>query len=99
VISFDTGGGDEFELHAVARWTRRGVRGVLLEDGARGSSGRVKAKRTGGRGVRIRVPLGRLGVHPERPYYRWRVETIFTGAGCRPCFDPAPNAGAYPQPV
>jgi hypothetical protein len=99
VISFDTGGGDEFELHAVARWTKRGARGVLVADGGRGTSGRLKAKRTGGRGVRLRVPLARLDLHPERPYYRWAVQTIYTGAGCRPCFDAAPQAGAYPQPV
>ena len=99
LISFDTTGGDEFERHAVARWTRRGVRGFMIGEGQRGPSGRLKAKRRGGRGVLLRVPVGRLEMHPERPYFRWRAETIFTGAGCRPCFDTVPEAGAYAQPV
>ena len=99
VVSFDTEGGDGFELHAVVRWTRSRVGGLLIPEGQRRATGKLRARRAGRRGVVVRVPLSRLALHPERPYYRWSVRTIFTGAGCRPCFDAVPDAGGYPQPV
>jgi hypothetical protein len=98
LVSFDSQGGDGFDIHAVVRWTKRSARGLLIGEGHRNPSGRLSAKR-GGRGVLLRVPLGRLGLEPGRAYYRWAAETIYTGGRCRPCFDLAPEAGAYPQPV
>ena len=98
LVSFDSRGGDGFDIHALVRWTKRRVRGLFIGEGHRGPSGRLSAKR-GGRGVLLRVPLDRLGLEPGRAYYRWAVETLYTGGRCRPCFDPAPEGGAYPQPV
>jgi hypothetical protein len=99
VVSFDGQGGDEPDVHAVVVWTKRRPRGVLIGEGDRKASGRLQVRRAGGRGVLVRVPLGRVGIHPERPYYRWTARSIFTGPGCKPCFDTVPNAGAYPQPL
>lgn len=41
--------------------------------------GGVKAWRTNGRSVTIRIALGRASLDPLRPYYRWGVQTLFTG--------------------
>ena len=99
LLSFDTEGGEEFDVHAVARWERRRALGLLIRDGARSPSGRVRVRRSGGRGVLVTVSLGQLGLDPQRLYYRWAAESIFTGPGCRPCFDTVPGAGGYPQPL
>ena len=99
LVSFDTQGGEEFDVHALVRWDRRRLRGLLIHAGARSASGRVEVRRAGGRGVLLTVPLGSLGLDPQRLYYRWAAETIFTGPGCRPCFDSAPEAGGYAQPL
>ena len=99
LLSFDVEGGEEFDVHAVVRWERRRARGLLIRDGARSTSGRVGVRRSGGRGVFITLSLGQLGLDPQRLYYRWAAQTIFTGPGCRPCFDTVPDARGYPQPL
>jgi RTX calcium-binding nonapeptide repeat (4 copies) len=99
VVSLDTQGGEEFDAHAVVRWDRRRPIGLLIADGARSSSGKVHVGRAGRRGVTVTVPLGQAGLDPQRLYYRWSAGSIFTGPGCRPCFDPVPQVRAYPQPL
>jgi hypothetical protein len=49
----------------------------------------------------VRIPLNRLNIGPSRRFYRWRVQTLFTGQGCgRVCFDPVPGPGRmYIQPL
>jgi hypothetical protein len=100
VVSIDTREGPGFDFHLVARSTGRRMMGLLLREGVREPIGRVQARRHGGRGVRIAVDLGRLGIPPERAYYRWAVTTIWGAGRCRPCLDPVPNEpGAYPRPL
>jgi Ca2+-binding RTX toxin-like protein len=99
VVSLDIEGGEEFDVHAVVRWNRRRPIGLLTRAGARGSSGKVNVRLAGRRGVRVTVPLGQAGLDPQRLYYRWSAGSIFTGPGCRPCFDPVPQARAFPQPL
>ena len=99
LVSFDTEGGEELDVHAVVRWDRRRAIGLLIRDGSRAPSGRLRVRRAGGRGILVAVPLGSLGLDPARLYYRWAAGTIFTGPGCRPCFDTVPSTGAYPQPL
>ncbi len=99
VVSLDTRGGEEFDLHAVVRWERRRPIGLLIAEGARSSSGKVRVRRAGRRGVTVRVPLGPAGLDPLRLHYRWAAGSIFTGPGCRPCFDAVPQSRAYPQPL
>ncbi len=99
LLSFDTRGGEELDMHAVVRWDRRRPIGLLIADGSRSSSGQVRVRREGGRGVLVTVPIGRLGLDLQRLYYRWSAASIFTGPGCRPCFDSVPESGGYPQPL
>ena len=99
VISFDSRGGDELDVHALVGWNERRPYGLLLREGSRVPSGRVQVRRGGRSAVVVSVPLSRVDLDPLRLYYRWAVRTMFTGPGCRPCFDGVPEAGAYPQPV
>ena len=98
VVSFDTRGGDEMDVHAVVGWTKRRPYGLLVGEGSRSPSGRLQVSRAGGSGILVRVPVSRLGMDPLRLYYRWSAQTAFTGPGCKPCFDGVPEGGAYPQP-
>jgi len=99
LVSLDTRGGEEFDFHAVVRWDRRRPIGLLIAEGARSSSGQARVRRAGRRGITISVPLGRAGLDPQRLYYRWSATSVFTGTGCRPCFDTVPQSRAYPQPL
>lgn len=99
VISLDTRGGEELDLHALIGWNKRRPFGLLIGEGRRGTSGKLRARRAGARGVIVEVPAGRLGLDPLRLYYRWAARTIYTGRGCKPCFDGVPDVRAYPQPL
>ncbi|MGH2675481.1 MAG: calcium-binding protein [Actinomycetota bacterium] len=101
VVSFDSKGDAGFDFHVVIKSSGRRMRALVLREGVRRAVGRVRASRPGGRGVRVRVPLERLEIPPERAYYRWSVRTILTARRCRPCLDvvPAEIEGAFPQPV
>ena len=70
----------------------------MILEGHRKSSGRLSIDGSG-KTFSVQVPVGKLGLDPLRLYYRWRVETIFTGPGCKPCFDTVPAARAYPYPL
>jgi hypothetical protein len=98
VASFDTRGGEEFELHALIRWNKRKPIGLLIPEGRRSASGQLDVQGAGD-AFTVRIPLGRLGIDPLRLYYRWSARTIFTGSGCKPCIDSVPDARAYPQPL
>jgi hypothetical protein len=97
-LSFDTRGGDEMDFHALVGWTKRRPFGLLLAEGSRSPAGRLGV-RAAGSTLSFDVPLSRAGRDPLRLYYRWAARTIFTGSGCKPCFDGVPEAGAYPQPL
>ena len=48
----------------------------------------------------VRLPLWRVKLGPNRAFYRWRVQTLFTGKHCRRvCFDLVPEAGAIAEPL
>jgi hypothetical protein len=101
VVSFDTGGDASFDLHVLVKSSGRRMRALLLKEGARHPAGRARASRPGGRAVVVRIAPERLGVPPERAYFRWSVRTILTARRCRPCVDvvPAAGEGAFPQPI
>ena len=62
--------------------------------------GPVKVWRPNRTSVSIRLPLRKLNVGERRAFYRWRIETLFTGDRCRrTCFDLAPNDGYVVQPL
>jgi hypothetical protein len=101
IVSVDSREGPGFEHHLVARSTRGRMMGLLFRPGVRNPVGRVEARKPGGRSVRLSISLDRLGIPPERAYYRWAVRTAWNDGRCRPCLDLAPNepGGAYPRPV
>jgi hypothetical protein len=54
--------------------------------------GSVPVQRYSRRSANVRVGLSRLTFGPSRSFYRWWVETLFTGELCkRTCHDRAPN--------
>ena len=104
VVLLDTRGGPEPDHYALARSTKHEMTATLYRVRAnardRPMRGGVKAWRTNARSVTIRIALGRVGLDSLRPYYRWGVETLFTGRRCRLlCIDPVGFGGAmFPQP-
>lgn len=60
----------------------------------------IKVWRPSSNSVSIKVPLRKMLVGDQRTFYRWKVETIFTGPRCtRVCFDFVPNDGAVVEPL
>lgn len=60
----------------------------------------VAVWRPGWKSVAVKVPLARLRIGSDRAFYRWSVETIFTGPACpRVCFDLAPDEGTILEPL
>ncbi len=60
----------------------------------------VKVWRPNNTSVAVRVPLKRMVVGEDRIFYRWSIETIFTGERCtRVCFDNVPDDGAVVEPL
>ena len=100
VVSLDSRGDAGFDFHLIVKSTGRRIQALLLPEGARNPVGRARAGRPGGRTIIAGVAPERLGIPPERAYYRWSVLSIFTGPRCRPCVDVVPPSaeGAFPQP-
>jgi hypothetical protein len=61
---------------------------------------KVKVWRADKKSVSVKVPLKLMIVGTQRTFYRWTVETIFTGERCtRVCFDFVPDEGAVVEPL
>ena len=59
----------------------------------------VEVWRPGRKSVSVKLPLRKMKIGERRTFYRWRIETIFTGKRCRrACFDLAPDDGFVVQP-
>lgn len=99
ILSFDTRGGDEMDVHALVGWTKQRPYGLVLREGGRGSAGRASVSRSGGSALVVKIPRSRLGLDIFRLYFRWSAQAVFTGPGCKPCFDGLPEGGGYPQPL
>jgi hypothetical protein len=103
VIWLDTRGGPQPNHYALLRSTGGGVSGALyrVRSGRDVRMGTLRTWRPNRRGINVRIPLSRLSIGPHRAFYRWGVQTMFTGAGCRRvCFDPVPGPGrTYLQPL
>jgi hypothetical protein len=60
----------------------------------------VKVWRPDRSSVAVKMPLRKMRIGQRRTFYRWSVETIFTGERCRRvCFDNVPNDGAVMEPL
>lgn len=56
--------------------------------------------RTNRSAVSVRLPLSRVKIGRKRTFFRWFVESLFTGDRCRRvCFDLAPNDGPVVEPL
>lgn len=98
--TFGDGGPDYYALvhsagpkmHASLWRIRAGRRDQELED--------LRVWRKDGRSVSVIVPLKGLRLEDERPYYRWRIETIWRSKACpRVCFDLVPDDGFVREPL
>ena len=48
----------------------------------------------------VRLPLKKMKVGEQRTFFRWRIETLFTGDRCHNvCFDKAPDTGLVSEPL
>jgi hypothetical protein len=98
MVSFDTFGDSRFDYYALAQSTGSQMEGRLFRDRKRKkdySIGRLDTWRASKNSVSIRVRIGKMRWPAARDFYRWRVQTLFTGNSCqRVCFDLAPNSGA-----
>lgn len=97
VVFFDTFGNERFDYYALVRSNGNKLNGSLWRDRKRKKDYRVanlSTWRAGRRTLGLRVPIGRMKWPETREFYKWRVQTLFTGGDCRSvCFDVVPNNG------
>jgi hypothetical protein len=103
LVLLDTVGDDRFEYYAFVRSNGSRMRARLFKDRLRRRDrdlGSLATWRPSRRSVSVRVPLRRLRVGNNRAFYRWQVQTLFTGSRCRRvCFDLAPDRGPVVEPL
>ncbi|MGH2695324.1 MAG: hypothetical protein ACRDJJ_11015 [Actinomycetota bacterium] len=103
LVFLDTFGDDRLDYYALVRSNGSRMRARLFRDRRRKRDrdlGRLRAWRRGRRSVSVRVPFRRLRVGGNRPFYRWQVQTLFTGRRCRrACFDLVPDRGPVLEPL
>ena len=111
VIHFDTFGNDRFDYYALIGSNGSKVTGALWRDRRNKSDRKVATLspwRPGLRSVGVRIPITRMRWPETRDFYKWRVQTLFSGKECRSvCFDLVPNnrrvtvfrPGASPTPT
>jgi hypothetical protein len=105
VLSLDTAGSGSAEYRIVvrARIDGRALTASLkrLSDGKQWA---LEEWRPGSRSVAVRLPMSRVSFAPERMYYRWWGQTLFSHSWCEKavCFDFTPGsapASGLIQPV
>jgi RTX calcium-binding nonapeptide repeat (4 copies) len=70
----------------------------LNPDGGETRIGAAAVGKSGPREVTLRLPLGKVAL--TRPYFRWSLQTLFTGKGCQTvCFDSMGGQPGLPQAV
>lgn len=102
LVFFDTWSTKRSDYYALARSTPTQIVASLYRDRRHKRDYRVAAVaawRASKSSVIIRVPLRKMNFGANRVVYRWYVETLFTGSGCRRvCFDFAPNRDVVTEP-
>ena len=103
IVFLDTRKGDRFDYYALVRSTGSKMRARLFKDRRRRRDkdlGYLAVWRPNRRSVSVRVPFRRLRVGDGRAFYRWQVQTLFTGPRCgRVCFDLVPDRGPVLEPL
>ena len=97
----DTRGDQRPDFMVLAYATGSRMRGGLYRLNPNGSETRIggaSVSKSGPREARVRLPLDKVA--RTRPYFRWSLETIFTGKGCQKvCFDMVGGQPGLPQAV
>jgi hypothetical protein len=95
MVLLDTQGGVGAEHYLLVRSVRADLQGSLWRVRAVGPDsylGSVPVRRLSRWSASAQVRLHRLTFGASRPFYRWWVQTLFTGTSCRrTCQDRAPN--------
>ena len=103
LVYFDSRGGQRFDFYALARSNGKEIVARLYRDRRQKKdviASDLDAWRTNKRSVTIRVPIAKLRVGEQRAFYRWYVQTLFTGPSCKQvCFDKVPNGEPITQPL
>jgi hypothetical protein len=103
LVYFDTRGGERFDFYALARSNGKEMVARLYRDRRQKKDvivAGLDSWRANKRSVTIRVPLAKLGVAESRTFYRWYVQTLFTGPSCKKvCFDKVPDGNPTTQPL
>jgi hypothetical protein len=103
LVRLDSFGSGRFDYYALLRSIGGHMTAGLFHDRRGHPDYRVsslKVWRPGRRSVKVRIRLNKLRFGASRRYYRWAVETIFSGRHCRnTCFDNAPGHGAVKEPL
>jgi hypothetical protein len=94
-VLLDTQGGAGAEYYLLIRSVRLALEGTLWRARANRPDtylGSVPVKRLSRRSASVQMGLSRVTFGTSRSYYRWWVETVFTGDVCRrTCHDRAPS--------
>jgi len=109
LVHLDTLAGERFDYYALVSSNGKGMESALFRDRARKADYRIatlRAWRSSRRGVKVKLPLGKIQIAEGRSFFRWQIRTLFTGRGCRrSCIDLAPIApvkeplGPKPSPT
>lgn len=101
LVFLDTKEGPGAEYYLLIRSVRVDLLGSLWRvrnTGPDSYLGSVPARRLSRRSASVQVGLSRLTFGPQRTFYRWWVQTVFTGELCRrTCHDIAPNGDPVRQ--
>jgi hypothetical protein len=95
MVLLDTSGGGRPEYYLLVRSVGSVLRGSLWRARIYGPDshlGNIPVRRPSLRSASVQVSLSRLKFGASRSFYRWWVQTVFTGQTCRrTCQDRAPN--------
>lgn len=103
LVYFDSLGDERFDFYAMVRSNGKKMIGRLYRDRTQKKDvvvSHLDTWRNNKSSVTIRVPLPKLRIGKNRTFYRWYVQSLFTGPSCKKvCFDTVPNGDPVTQPL
>jgi Ca2+-binding RTX toxin-like protein len=101
ILFADTKGSAKPDYFVLAHTNGSKMRGGLYRQTPGGGEVRIggaSVAKSGPRDLTVRLPLAK--VQRTRPYFRWTIQTLFTGSKChKVCFDRSPGGPGLPQAV
>jgi Ca2+-binding RTX toxin-like protein len=100
ILYADTKGNTKPDYFVLAYSNGNKLRGGLYRQmpGGEVRIGAASVDKSGPRELTVRLPLAK--VQRTRPYFRWSIQTLFTGSKChKVCFDHSPGGPGLPQAV